>query len=101
MCEVHSSELSAAYEFQPVAVESHGPLSEATACFSVSKISERLGEPLETQVPLPMNQRVNQTLQLNPVSPNICRRGGHGHVVIPDCCKHFVFNPGLFTTGAI
>jgi len=48
---VKYTELSAAYEFQPVAVESHGPLSEATASFLVklaSKIFERFGEPLET-----------------------------------------------------
>ena len=46
------TELSAAYEFQPVAVESHEPPSEATASFLVnlgSIISERSSEPLETQ----------------------------------------------------
>ena len=41
------TELFAAYEFQPVAVESHEPLSEATVSFLVnpcSKISIRSGE---------------------------------------------------------
>jgi len=47
------TELSAAYELQPVAVESHGPLREANASFLVnlgSKISKRSGKPLETQL---------------------------------------------------
>jgi len=40
------TELFAAYEFQPVAVESHGPLNEATTSFLVnlrSAISEHSG----------------------------------------------------------
>ena len=40
------ADLSAAYEFQPVAVESHGPLSDTTLSFLVDlgrKISERSG----------------------------------------------------------
>jgi len=62
-----NTELSAAYEFQPVAVESHEPPSEATASFLVnlgSIISERSGEPLET-ISLPASQHVDPTLQLN------------------------------------
>jgi len=46
------TELTAGHEVQPVAVESHGPLSEATASLLVnltSNIFERSGEPLETQ----------------------------------------------------
>ena len=44
------AELSAAYEFQPVAVKTHRPLSVSTVSFLVDlgrKISERTGEPLE------------------------------------------------------
>jgi len=47
------AELSAVYEFQPVAVETHGPLSASTISFSVNlgrKISEHTGEPLELQL---------------------------------------------------
>jgi len=57
------TELSAGYEFQSVAVKSHGPLSEATASFLVklgSKISQRSGEPLETQF---LFQRVSMLIQ--------------------------------------
>jgi len=46
------AEMSAAYEFQPVAVETHGPLSVSTISFLVDpgrKISEITGEPLEVQ----------------------------------------------------
>ena len=46
------AELSAAYEFQPMAVETHGPLSASTVSFLLDlgrKISERTGEPLEVQ----------------------------------------------------
>ena len=46
------AELSAAYEFQPVAVETHGPLSFSTVSFLVDlcrKISECTGKPLEVQ----------------------------------------------------
>jgi len=49
------TELSSIYEFQPVAVESHGPLSNennTTASFLEElgrKITDRLGEPLEAQ----------------------------------------------------
>jgi len=46
------TELSAGYEFQPVALESHGPLSEAIVSFWLnlgSKFPERSGEQLETQ----------------------------------------------------
>jgi len=44
------ADLSAAYEFQPVAVETHGPCSALTISFLVDlgrKILERTGEPLE------------------------------------------------------
>jgi len=44
------TELSATYEFQPVAVETHGPLSVSSVSFLVDlgrKISERTGELLE------------------------------------------------------
>jgi len=43
-------ELSAAYEFQPVAVETHRPMDDATVCFLSDlgrKISERSGDPLD------------------------------------------------------
>jgi len=46
------TELSSTHEFQPVAVESHGPLSDATASFFEElgrKISDRSGELLEAQ----------------------------------------------------
>ena len=45
------AELSAAYKFQPVAAETHGPFSTSTVLFLVDlgcKISERTGEPLMT-----------------------------------------------------
>ena len=57
------ADLSAAYEFQPVAVESHGPLSDTTLSFLVDlgrKISERSGEPLETQF---LFQRISVLIQ--------------------------------------
>jgi len=44
------TELSATYEFQPVAVETHGSLSVSSVSFLVDlgrKISERTGEPLK------------------------------------------------------
>ena len=47
------TELSATYEFQPVAVETHRPLSVSTVSFLPvlvdldRKISERTGEPLD------------------------------------------------------
>jgi len=43
------TELSETYEFQPVAVDTHGPLSVSSVSFLVDldrKISERTGEPL-------------------------------------------------------
>jgi len=46
------AELSSTHEFQPVAVESHGPLSDTTAsCLEEldSKITDRSGKPLEAQ----------------------------------------------------
>ena len=51
------------YEFQPMAVESHGTLSDATLWFLVDlgrKISERSGEPLETQF---LFQRISVLIQ--------------------------------------
>ena len=44
-------EMSATYEFRPVAVETHGPLSVSSVSFLVDlghKISERTGEPLDS-----------------------------------------------------
>jgi len=46
------AELSATYEFQSVAVKTHGPLSISTISFLVDlshKISEHTGKPLEVQ----------------------------------------------------
>jgi len=43
-------ELSAAYEFQPLAVETHGPMDDATVWFLSDlghKISEHSGHPLD------------------------------------------------------
>jgi len=36
-------ELSAAYEFQPVAVETHGPMDEATISF-ISELARKISE---------------------------------------------------------
>jgi len=50
------TELSSTREFQPVAVESHGPLSNTTASFLEElgcTITDRSGEPLEGPVSLP------------------------------------------------
>ena len=50
MSEVRYGELSAAYEFQPVAVETHGPMDDVTVWFLSDlgrKISERSGDPLD------------------------------------------------------
>ena len=44
------ADLSAAYEFQPVAIETHGPFSTSTVSFLVDlacKISECTGKPLK------------------------------------------------------
>jgi len=46
------TDLSATYEFQPMAVETHGPISVSTVSFLVDlgrKISERTGELLKVQ----------------------------------------------------
>jgi len=46
------TELSATYEFEPVAVETHGLLSVSSVSFLVDlgrKISDRTGEPLEVE----------------------------------------------------
>jgi len=46
------TELSSTYEFQPVAVESHGPLSDTTDSFLQElgcEITYRSGKPLEAQ----------------------------------------------------
>ena len=45
------AELSTAYEFQPVAVETHGPMNDATIYFIfqlVRKISEYSGDPFDS-----------------------------------------------------
>ena len=45
-------ELSAAYEFQPVAVEKHGPTDDATVCYLSDlgrKMFEHSGDPLDGQ----------------------------------------------------
>ena len=52
-----------AYEFQPVAVETHGPLSVSSVSFPVDlgrKISKRTGEPLEVQF---LFQRISVLIQ--------------------------------------
>ena len=57
------TELSATYEFQPVAVETHGPLSVSSVSFLVDlghKIAERTGEPLEVQF---LFQRISVLIQ--------------------------------------
>jgi len=57
------TELSYAHEFQPVAVESHKPLSDTTASFPAElgcKITDRSGEPLEAQL---LFQRVSVLVQ--------------------------------------
>jgi len=57
------TELSSTHEFQPVAVESHTPLSDTTASFLEElglKITERSGEPSETQF---LFQRVSMLVQ--------------------------------------
>jgi len=46
------TELSSTHEFQPVAVESHGPVSDTTASFLeelVRKITDLSGEPFEAR----------------------------------------------------
>ena len=37
-----NGELSAAYEFQPVAVETHGPMDDSTVCFSPTWVGKFL-----------------------------------------------------------
>jgi len=57
------TELSATYEFQRVAVETHGPLSISSVSFLVDlgrRISERTGEPLEVQF---LFQRISVLIQ--------------------------------------
>ena len=56
-------ELSATYEFQPVTVETHGPLSVSSVSFLVDlgrKISERTDEPLVVQF---LFQRISVLIQ--------------------------------------
>jgi len=58
------AELSAAYEFQPVAMETHGPMDKATLSFifeSGRKISEYSGDPLDSRY---FFQRVMQRAHL-------------------------------------
>jgi len=57
------AELSAAYEFQPVAVETHGPMDEATISFISElgrKISEYSGDPFDSRY---LIQRVSMLIQ--------------------------------------
>jgi len=57
------TELSSTHEFQPVSVESHGPLSDTTASFLAElgrNITDRSGEPLEAQF---LFQRVSVLVQ--------------------------------------
>jgi len=57
------TKLSSTHEFQPVAVESDGPLSNTTASFREElgrSITDRSGEPLATQF---LFQRVNMLEQ--------------------------------------
>ena len=57
------AELSATYEFQPVAVETHGLLSVSSVSFLVDlgrKISERTGEPIKVQF---LFQRISVLIQ--------------------------------------
>jgi len=57
------TELSSSHEFQPLTVESHGPLSDITASSLEElgrKITDRSGEPLEAQF---LFQRVSVLLQ--------------------------------------
>jgi len=57
------TELSSTHEFQPVAVESHGPLSDTTASFLKEldrKITDRSGKSLEAQF---LFQRVSVLVQ--------------------------------------
>ena len=64
------ADLSAAYEFQPVAVETHRPFSASTVSFLVDlgrKISERTGETLEV-VFIPADQCLGSKVQLSPLS---------------------------------
>jgi len=56
-------ELSAAYESQPVAVETHGPMDDSTVCFLSDlgrKISEHSGDPLDGQF---LFQRISVLIQ--------------------------------------
>jgi len=57
------AELSAAYEFQPVAFETHGPMDEATISFIFElgrKISQYSGDPFDSRYLL---QRVSMVVQ--------------------------------------
>ena len=59
----NSSSKTAAYEFQPVAVETHGPMDEATISFISElrrKISEYSGDPFDSRY---FFQRVSMLIQ--------------------------------------
>jgi len=101
------SELSATYDFQPVAVETHGPLSISTISFLVvlgRKISERTVEPLGVQFSC---QRISVLVQrLNsvfghttfPVEDDADNQT-HSHVSL---LSHLVFNPwDLYLLGVL
>jgi len=76
------TKLSAAYEFQLVAVKSPGPMRDATASFLSDlclgrKFSERSGYPLDVQFVFQV-QRVNVLIQrLNPIYSTIGSIHGH------------------------
>jgi len=60
-----NGELSAAYEFQPVAVETHGPMDDATVCFLSDlgrKISEHSGDPLDGRFLISTDQCADTTI---------------------------------------
>jgi len=55
-----NTELSAAYDFEPVAVETNGPMDDCSAGDLGRKISERSGDQLEAQF---LFQRISVLLQ--------------------------------------
>jgi len=66
-------ELSAAYEFQPVAVETRGSMDDATVWFLSDlgrKISERFGDPVDGQIFISTYQCADTTIQRDPFPRN-------------------------------
>jgi len=58
------AKLSAAYDFQPVAVKTHGPMDESTVRFVGDlgrKVSERSGDQLESHFFIPADQCASST----------------------------------------